>query len=273
MKSETFPASPVSENGSAISARANVLGVGVHAINPEIAAGLIESAIDQGRKGYVCVTNVHSVMEAQNDHCFRDVLNHAFLVTPDGVPTVWIGKLQGHSSMARVYGPDLMLDLCRRSVSKGYSHFLYGGRPGVAEELSARLKEKFPGIRIAGSYTPPFRPLSSDEEEELRALVEELKPEIFWVGIGCPKQERMMAEYIKKLDTKIMIGVGAAFDIHTGRIKDAPDWIKTLGLQWFHRLLQEPRRLAERYLIKNPQFIYRVLLQFTGVRKYHLDNC
>jgi N-acetylglucosaminyldiphosphoundecaprenol N-acetyl-beta-D-mannosaminyltransferase len=272
MKSKHDCNSSITESSSSVSARANVLGVGVHAINPAIAFREIESAIDQGRKGYVCVTGVHGVMEAQKDRRFKEILDRAMLVTPDGMPTVWVGKLQGHSRMARVYGPDLMLDVCRRSVSKGYSHFLYGGKPGVAEDLASRLKEKFPGIRIAGTYTPPFRPLSPGEEHRLIAMVKRLKPDIFWVGLSTPKQEKMMAEYLKKLDTKVMIGVGAAFDIHTGGIKDAPDWIKPLGLQWLHRLCQEPRRLAKRYLINNPQFIYRVLLQFTRIRKYHFDN-
>ncbi len=272
MGTEADLSSLAHEDASWIPARANVLGVGVHAINPAMAVSEIERTIEGGRKGYICVTGVHGVMEAQKDRQFLKVLSRALLVTPDGMPTVWIGKLQGHMRMARVYGPDLMLDVCRHSVSKGYGHFLYGGKPGVAEELAARLRTKFPGIRIVGTYTPPFRPLSSMEEEELVTLVDKVKPELFWVGLSTPKQEKMMAEYINKLNTNVMIGVGAAFDIHTGSIKDAPDWVKNLGLQWLHRLFQEPRRLAKRYLINNPQFIYRILLQSTGIKKYRLDH-
>lgn len=248
--------------------RANVLGVGVHAINIGLAVDWIESAIEKGEKGYVCVTGVHGVMEAQNDREFKTILNRAMLTVPDGMPTVWVGKLQGFRNMKRVFGPDLMAEVCACSVEKGYKHFLYGGAPGVAEQLKCRLLSKFPGIRIVGTHTPPFRPLTQAEFGQLAETIDELRPDLFWVGLSTPKQERFMAAHLCQLSTKVMIGVGAAFDIHTGRLRDAPEWAKNAGLQWAHRLMQEPSRLWKRYLVNNSRFIWKITLQLTGARHY-----
>jgi N-acetylglucosaminyldiphosphoundecaprenol N-acetyl-beta-D-mannosaminyltransferase len=251
--------------------RFNVLGVGISLINMQDAIQLSDALIRTGGKGYVCLTSVHGVVEAQSDHAFRSILNRSFLTTPDGVPTVWVGWLQGHRHIGRVFGPDYMIALCRWSVSRGYRHFLYGGAEGVAQELASALVNNVPGLRIVGVYTPPFRPLNQVEEAELAALVAEAKPDVFWVGLSTPKQERFMAAYLDKLDVKLMAGVGAAFDIHTGRIKDAPAWIKAFGLQWLNRLIQEPRRLWRRYLYNNPKFLWNIGLQFLGLRKFNID--
>lgn len=207
-------------------------------------------------------------MEAQANPAFRSVLNNSFLTVPDGMPLVWLGHLRGWRGMNRVYGPDFMLTVCRMSVQRGYRHFLYGGAEGVAEELAQSLKQRIPGLQIVGTYTPPFRPLNAGEEAELRSLVTACKPDIVWVGLSTPKQEKFMAQYLGTLDTALMIGVGAAFDIHTGRIKDAPSWMKYAGLQWLHRLVQEPRRLWKRYLLNNPRFVILTVLQLAGIRKY-----
>jgi N-acetylglucosaminyldiphosphoundecaprenol N-acetyl-beta-D-mannosaminyltransferase len=250
--------------------RANVLGIGVHALDLDIAATLIETAVREGRKGYVCVTGVHGVMEAQRDPEFRNILNRAFIVTPDGMPTVWIGHLQGHSKMKRVYGPDLMLEICGRSVDKGLRHFLYGGKPGVAVQLAQNLQRAFPKIAIAGTFTPPFRPLEPQEQAALETQMEESRPDIVWVGLSTPKQEKFMSANLHRLPCKIMIGVGAAFDIHTGNVKDAPGWIKKTGLQWAHRLWQEPGRLWKRYLVNNSAFLAAIGLQLAGLRRYAL---
>lgn len=241
--------------------RVNILGVGVHAINMQDALAVIESTIQSGAKGYVCVTGVHGVMEAQHDSAFCDTLNQSLLTTPDGMPTVWVGKAYGHTQMERVYGPDLMLRVCELSVTRGYTHFLYGGAPGVADELKAALERRYPGIQIVGTYTPPFRALNADERVRLSDLVSASRPHLFWVGLSTPKQERFMVEYLPRLSTNVMLGVGAAFDIHTGRTREAPDWMKRSGLQWLHRLLQEPRRLGRRYLINNPAFAYHIARQ------------
>jgi N-acetylglucosaminyldiphosphoundecaprenol N-acetyl-beta-D-mannosaminyltransferase len=235
--------------------RTNVLGVGVSAINMAEAIDLFEQFIENGNRGYVCVTGVHGVMEAQKDPVF-------------GMPTVWVGRAQGFRTMDRVFGPDLMLGVCEMSVRKGYTHFLYGGQPGVAEKLRSTLESKFPGLRVVGTFTPPFGPLKPEQESELIDQVAATRPDFFWVGLSTPKQERWMAEYGNLLNTRIMIGVGAAFDLHTGGIQDAPEWVKQSGLQWLHRLKQEPRRLWKRYLINNPAFLWRIALQFLGVSRY-----
>ena len=248
--------------------RANVLGVGVHAIDLPSAASIIESAVREGMKGYVCVTSVHGVMEAQRDLQFRNILNHALLVTPDGMPTVWVGRMQGNSTMKRVFGPDLMLEVCRRSAGTGIRHFLYGGNPGIADELAECLRLRFPGITVVGTFTPPFRPLEPSEQLALERQMETTLPDVVWVGLSTPKQEKFMAANLRRLPCKIMVGVGAAFDIHTGHVKDAPKWIKDAGLQWAHRLYQEPGRLWKRYLVNNSAFLAALTLQLTGLRHY-----
>ena len=250
--------------------RANVLGVGVHAINISTAVRIIETAIDEHGKGYVCVTGVHGIMEAQKDPSLVQLFSNALLVVPDGMPTVWIGHLQGFGDMDRVFGPELMLMIAARSELTRYSHFLYGGGPGVAERTRDVLLGRFPSIRILGTYTPPFRPLTSTEKVELLSTVNRLSPDIIWVGLSTPKQERFMEEYLSHLNTRVMVGVGAAFDFVIGRIKDSPDWVKRSGLQWAHRFAQEPRRLWKRYLISNPQFIFQMGLQIAGLRNYEL---
>jgi N-acetylglucosaminyldiphosphoundecaprenol N-acetyl-beta-D-mannosaminyltransferase len=209
-------------------------------------------------------------MEAQRRPDFRKVLERAILVAPDGMPTVWVGKWQGHAQMQRVFGPDLMRQLCRRSQTTGYTHFLFGGRPGVAGELEANLKRWFPEIRILGTYTPPFGPLSCQEQSELENKLAALAPDIIWVGLSTPKQELFMAANLARLRCRVMIGVGAAFDIHTGRLQDSPDWVKIAGLQWLHRLAQEPWRLWRRYLVNNSTFLWRLAFQLTRLRNYDL---
>lgn len=250
--------------------RANVLGVGVSAINLPQAIGLFEKWVAKGRRGYVCVTGVHGVMEARRDPEFRKILNESLLTTPDGMPTVWVGRAQGFRRMGRVFGPDLMLGVCEMSVRRGFSHFLYGGQPGIAEKLRSALQRKFPGLRVVGTYTPPFGPLRPEQELELIEQVATANPDFFWVGLSTPKQERWMAESGNRLNTRILVGVGAAFDIHTGGIKDAPEWVKLCGLQWLHRLQQEPKRLWKRYLINNPGFLWKIALQLAGFSHYTL---
>ena len=248
--------------------RANVLGIGVSATDMNGALATISSAIEAGTKGYVCATGVHGVMEAQKDPSLRSILNNSFLNLADGRPTVWVGRLQGLRGIRQVTGPNLMLRLCELSARTGYTHFFYGGDVGVAEQLKAAMIKRFPGLNVVGTYTPPFRPLRPEEAAELGEMVARLKPDIFWVGLSTPKQERWVADYIDRLDTKLMFAVGAAFDMHTGRIQESPEWLKALGLQWVHRLCQEPRRLWKRYLSSNSRFVAKISMQFLGVRKY-----
>ncbi len=251
--------------------RINILGVGISVLNLPSALAAIADAIRARRKGYICVTGVHGVMEAQTDEPFRRILNGAFLCTPDGMPMVWLGKLRGHSEMSRVYGPDLMLDVCGWSETSGCRHFFFGGAPGVAEQLRDKLTARFPKLPVAGCYTPPFRPLNADEEKRLQETVRVARPDILWVGLSTPKQEKFMAEFLPKLDVTLMVGVGAAFDFHAGRVRQAPRWMQRSGLEWFYRLCQEPRRLAKRYLKNNPVFALKIVGQLCGLSKHPLE--
>jgi N-acetylglucosaminyldiphosphoundecaprenol N-acetyl-beta-D-mannosaminyltransferase len=247
--------------------RVNVLGVGISAVNLTMAMEVIAEAIQNNRRDYVCVTGVHGVMEAREDPHLRQILNRALLCTPDGMPMVWLSWLAGKSQVDRVYGPDLMTALCRLSQARGYRHFLVGGCSGTAAVLQARLEHRFPGIRIVGTYEPPFRPLDAAEEEILTQQVHAAQPDLLWVGLSTPKQEKFMASHHLKFDAKVMIGVGAAFDFLAGRIKQAPHWMQRSGLEWLYRLSREPRRLWRRYLKNNPRFICHVSLQLLGLEK------
>src|SRR5208282_2122896 len=251
--------------------RVNVLGVGISVINLPSALTAIADAVCARRKGYICVTGVHGVMEAQADKAFRNILNGAFLCTPDGMPMVWAGRLSGHSRMSRVYGPDLMLEVCAWSEKNPCRHFFFGGAPGAAEALRDKLTARFPGLQVAGSFTPPFRALNAEEQRQLQEAVRAARPDILWVGLSTPKQEKFMAEFLPRLDVTLMVGVGAAFDFLSGRVKQAPRWMQRSGLEWFFRLCQEPRRLAKRYFKNNPLFALKILGQLCGLKKYPLE--
>ena len=251
--------------------RVNVLGVGISVLNLPAAVEAIAAAVREKRKGYICVTGVHGVMEAQDDGAFKKILNGAFLCTPDGMPMVWAGKLKGHREMRRVYGPDLMLDVCAWSETSGARHFFYGGAAGVAELLAQKLREKFPALQVAGTFTPPFRALNDAEIKSLQAQVSAVKPDILWVGLSTPKQERFMAEFLPRLDATLMVGVGAAFDFHSGRTRQAPRWMQRSGLEWLFRLGSEPRRLGKRYLRNNPLFVAKFFSQLTALKKFPLE--
>jgi N-acetylglucosaminyldiphosphoundecaprenol N-acetyl-beta-D-mannosaminyltransferase len=235
--------------------RVDILGVGVSAINMPMTLGLIDKWISRGDRQYICVADVHGIMESQRDPRIRDAHNRSGLTTPDGMPLVWAGRAAGARHVSRVYGPDLMLAACGLARARGYSSFFYGGRPGVADRLARRLRELYPGLKIAGTYTPPFRELSADEDEDVVRLISAARPDLVWVGLGAPKQELWMAAHAHRLDASVLIGVGAAFNIHAGLIRQAPRWIQRSGLEWAFRLAQEPRRLWRRYLYSNPRFL------------------
>ncbi len=250
----------------------NVLGVGIHAVDIESTAWILETSVRERTKGYVCLAGVHGVMEAQRTPSLKSIYAEALLVAPDGMPTVWMGHLQGFSTMQRVFGPDLMIRILAQEEFRNCTHFFCGAGPGVAETLRDEMLRRFPWVKITGTYSPPFRPMTSIEELELVERVRLLQPDIIWVGLSTPKQERFMARYLPVLDTKLMIGVGAAFLFHTGAIRDSPDWVKRAGLQWLHRLLQEPTRLWKRYLLNNPLFIGRALLQIIGLTRHTIES-
>lgn len=245
---------------------ADVLGVRVDALNMQEALSKLLRMLRRREKGYLAAVTVHGVMMAQRDQEFADALADASIVLADGIPTVWVGRLQGLRGMQQVTGPDLMRELFLCKEFAQYTHYLYGGNEGVADELAARFKKLAPWVKIVGTRTPPFRPLNKTEEHELIAEIQKLQPDMIWVGLGAPKQDKFIRSYLPKLDTHLMFGVGAAFDFHTGRIRDCSGWVRRAGLQWFHRLLQDPKRLWWRYLRYNPEFLFRIVLQFAGVR-------
>jgi N-acetylglucosaminyldiphosphoundecaprenol N-acetyl-beta-D-mannosaminyltransferase len=250
----------------------NALGTRVAALNLDDTVRLVGAWLREDTTGrYICATDVHCIMESFRRPEVRRAYNSADLCVPDGMPLTWLGRLRGNRSMNRVYGPDLMLRLLGLSAERGYANFFLGGAEGVADELSRRMTLRFPGIKIVGTHCPPFRPLFPEEKTMLITEINALRPDLVWVGLGAPKQDLFMAEYHELLKSKVMIGVGAAFDFHTGRVRQAPRWMMPLGLEWLFRLCVEPRRLGPRYLRNNPSFIWHILLQQSGMRKYPLD--
>lgn len=246
---------------------ANVLGVSVDAVDMEQAMAMIDTQLQNGPKGYVCFVGVHGILEAMKSGRVADAFGHAAMAFPDGTPTVWVGRAQGLRNMNHVTGPAVMKEMFRHEEFADYSHFFYGGKPGVAEELATRLKSQFPWTRVAGTFTPPFRELTPAEERRLVVEVHRVKPDIVWVGISTPRQDLWMRRMLPYLDTRMMFGVGAAFDFLTGRIRTCPEWIKRAGLHWLHRLAQDPVRLWSRN-VHNMEFLWQITLQLTGARCY-----
>jgi N-acetylglucosaminyldiphosphoundecaprenol N-acetyl-beta-D-mannosaminyltransferase len=251
--------------------RVNVLGVGITAANLGQAADEIESWIDQRRRFYVNVCTVHTVMECRRASRLRAIVNAGGMATADGMPLVWLARWYGHRHAGRVYGPDLFLELCRRSEEKGYRHFLYGGSPPVVAQLAERLRARFPRLEIVGTHSPPFRPADAAEDEQVLAKIEAARPDVVWVGLGTPKQDYWIARHRPLLAAPVLIAVGAAFDFHAGRLAQAPPWMQRSGLEWLFRLAHEPRRLARRYLVYNPLFVLEVALQLIGLRQFQCD--
>lgn len=245
----------------------DVLGVQISAVDIECALKAIGEWIAQSRPSYVCVTPVHSVMECQRDEQVRAVYNEATMVTPDGMPIVWLGKLAGHRQIDRVYGPDLMLAVCERSVATGWQHFFYGGGEGVAERLREKLCQRFPGLRVVGTCCPPFRSLTEEEDAAVVRQIDRSGADVVWVGLGSPKQDLWMHAHLGRIRAPVMVGVGAAFDFHAGLKSQAPRFMQRSGLEWLYRLLCEPRRLGKRYMIGNPQFVIYLLLEKLGLRR------
>jgi N-acetylglucosaminyldiphosphoundecaprenol N-acetyl-beta-D-mannosaminyltransferase len=237
--------------------RVEILGVGVHLLTMERAVETIAAWIERRERNYVCVTGVHGVMESWDDPELRRIHNRAGLVTPDGMPLVWLARRRGRQ-VERVYGPDLMEHVFERSRTTGWRHYLYGSSPATLVALDRNLRRRFPGARIVGCLSPPYRPLTADEERAVRGRIAASRADIVWVGLSTPKQERWMAAHVGCLGPPVLVGVGAAFDIHAGRVRRAPGWMQRYGLEWLFRMGLEPHRLASRYLRNNPRFLWLI---------------
>ena len=240
--------------------RFDVLDVRVDAVTPAGVVAAVESAIEAKAKSYVVFSTVSSILSARDDARVDAAMEDAAVVAPDGMPLVWLGRRgAGREHVDRVYGPDFMLTLFEATGSR-LRHFFYGGAPGVAEEMADRLRARFPGLAVAGMHCPQVgdgTELLPDDVE----LINAARPDVVWVGLGHPKQELWMRTHRAALDAPVLAGVGAAFDFHAGRKKEAPAWVKRSGLQWLHRLASEPRRLWRRYLVGNARFLYLLALE------------
>jgi N-acetylglucosaminyldiphosphoundecaprenol N-acetyl-beta-D-mannosaminyltransferase len=250
--------------------RFNVLGVGVDAVNMRDCLARFERLIREGvRPAMTSALGVAGIMAARRDQRVQRILNESVLNAPDGMPLVWLGRLLGYRNIERVYGPDLLREVCAYSAAKGWRHFFYGAAPGVVERLQVRMEALYPGIQIVGTGCPPYRPLRTEEEAALIEKVRQTRPDIFWIGISTPRQLHLMDALRDRLACKIICPVGYAFDINAGVELDAPEWIKVAGFQWLHRALKQPR-LWKRYLPDNPSFVIRVFAQLLGLKKFPL---
>ena len=248
----------------------HILGMRVDATSYRDASSLIVQRAVAGQGGYVCAANVHMVMESFDSDVFRSVVNGALLVTPDGMPLVWGLRMLGVRS-PRVCGPVLTLEVCAAAAENRIPVALYGGTEESLDAFAAFLNRRYPALRIACRISPPFRPLTADEDEDFTRELAVSGAKILFVGIGCPKQERWMAEHAARISA-VMLGVGAAFDIHSGRVRQAPAILQSLGLEWLFRLTQEPRRLWKRYLKHNPRFVCRFMLQIISSKLKTLSS-
>ncbi len=233
-----------------------MLGVPLALTDYEEALDWIEEMVERRERGYVCVCNVHTVMASAEDRELRAALFDSSINVPDGQPLVWAINALGHRLSKRVYGPELMARACSRAAATGLRFYLYGGRNQAALfQLALSLRQRYPGIKIVGGYSPPHRPLTMDERAEIVSEINAAGADVVWVGIGVPKQEKWMAQMRPELDAPVLVGVGAAFDFHAGLVPQAPNVLQDAGLEWAYRLAHEPRRLWRRYLRYNPRFV------------------
>jgi N-acetylglucosaminyldiphosphoundecaprenol N-acetyl-beta-D-mannosaminyltransferase len=245
----------------------DLLGVPVAMLDYDRAIEVMDALVDTRERGYVCAAPVHALIEARRDPEVLEALRGSTLVVPDGMPLVWAANLLGEDLDDRVYGPELMLRYSERCAERGHRVWLYGGRDqGALVQLALSMRRRHPGIQIVGGYSPPFRPLTGEEEAAVVRQINEAQPDVLWVGIGVPKQERWMARMRDRLEVPVMCGVGAAFDFHAGRVSMAPRWMQDRGLEWTYRIAQEPRRLLPRYLYTNPRFLAAFARQYIAER-------
>jgi len=246
--------------------RVNVVSLDINVCNHDSAIRRVAELVEQGKGGYVCFSTVHMIMESHDDAEYAAKVNAADLIIPDGMPLVWMQKLHGEGQAARVRANDLMIMLCAYAEENDLSVGFYGGKQSVIDAILERAKKDFPKLKIVYAFSPPFRPLTGEEDARITAEINRQKPDILFMGLGCPKQENWMWAHKNKL-TAVMLGVGASFDFFAGNVKESPEWLGRLGLEWLFRLTQEPRRLWRRYLILNPRFVRLATLQLLKSKK------
>jgi N-acetylglucosaminyldiphosphoundecaprenol N-acetyl-beta-D-mannosaminyltransferase len=246
----------------------SILGVKVNPITMAQALGEMQDWIAAREPNYICCVPAHAVMACHDQPELKAIYDHAGICTPDGMAIVWLARSEGYAKVERVYGPDLLLAACQTSLETGWRHYFFGGAPGVAEKLVEKLRLRFPELQVAGIHSPPFGEMSVEEDAEIINKIQQAKPDIVWVGLGSPKQERWMSDHVDTLKVPALVGVGAAFDFLSGTKPQAPRWMQRSGLEWLFRLLSEPRRLWRRYVLGYPRFIWLVFLQKIGILKY-----
>lgn len=238
----------------------NILGVNIAAIDMKWLLDFLEKNIEGLSGDYITVANVHTTVTAFEDAEYKNIQNGGIMAIPDGGPLSSVGQKRGFKNMERTTGPSLMGEIFKTSVTKGYRHYFYGSTEKTLEKLYAVLTDAYPGIQITGMYSPPFRPMTEDEDKALVDRLNEIKPDFIWVGLGAPKQERWMAAHQGRVEG-LMIGVGAGFDYYAGNIERAPEWMQKTNLEWFYRLIQDPGRLFRRYWHTNTKFIWHAIIR------------
>lgn len=238
----------------------NIMGVDIAAIDMEWLVDYLNRNVKNISGDYICVSNVHTTVTAYEDQEYCKVQNGGIMAIPDGGPLSSVGQKRGFKNMKRTTGPSLMGEIFKISAAEGYRHYFYGSTDETLEKLYSVLTESYPGIQIAGMYSPPFRPMTEDEDKAIVDRINETKPDFVWVGLGAPKQEKWMAAHQGRVEG-LMIGVGAGFDYHAGNIERAPEWMQKSNLEWVYRLLQDPRRLFGRYWHTNTKFIWNAVVR------------
>jgi N-acetylglucosaminyldiphosphoundecaprenol N-acetyl-beta-D-mannosaminyltransferase len=238
-----------------------IIGTSIDLVSPAEVLNSFDHWLGDAKDRFVVFRDVHGVITARNNKSLQNAHTKADLVVADGKPLVWISRLAGKAGIARVAGPDFMLQVCQMGLTRQWTHFFYGATPAIMRNLEAALKDKFPAIKIVGTYCPPFRPLTVEEDESACCAIRKVNPDFVWVGLGTPKQEIWMAEHCGKLGGRILLGVGAAFNIHAGAVRRAPEWLQSLGLEWLFRVVCEPKRLWRRYLKIVPLFLLLASLE------------
>lgn len=237
-----------------------ILGVNIAVVNMNQLLDFINSNIKEMSGDYICVSNVHTTVTAFEDESFRAIQNGAIMAIPDGGPLCTVAKRRGYKEIERTTGPELMEEIFKISCEKGYRHFFYGSTKKTLAAVEKRLKEKYPDIQIVGTHSPPFRPLTEEEDRAVTEQINDSNADFVWIGLGAPKQEKWMAEHQGRING-LMIGVGAGFDYFAGNIKRAPQWMQKRNLEWLYRLIQDPKRLFSRYLYTNTKFIWNAMIR------------